>query len=33
LLEGVWGPTVYRLIIGCDDRSSFHLTVRRGEQP
>jgi heparinase II/III-like protein len=32
LLEGVWGPTVHRLIIGCD-RNSFHLTLRRGERP
>jgi hypothetical protein len=31
LLEGVWGPTVHRLTIGCD-RNSFHLTVRRGER-
>ncbi|MEU4602999.1 heparinase II/III family protein [Kribbella sp. NPDC023972] len=32
LLEGVWGPTVHRLVIDCTG-NSFHLTVRRGERP
>ncbi|MFG1814970.1 heparinase II/III family protein [Kribbella sp. NPDC049174] len=32
LLEGVWGPTVHRLVIDCTG-TSFRLTVRRGERP
>ncbi|MFI7067284.1 heparinase II/III family protein [Kribbella sp. NPDC050124] len=32
LLEGVWGPTVHRLVIDCAGES-FRLTVRRGERP
>jgi hypothetical protein len=32
LLEGVWGPTVHRLVIDCTG-NSFHLTFRRGERP
>jgi hypothetical protein len=32
LLDGVWGPTVHRLIIDCTG-TTFRLTVRRGERP
>ncbi|TDD16277.1 heparinase [Kribbella turkmenica] len=32
LLEGVWGPTVHRLVIDCTG-TAFRLTVRRGERP